>query len=397
MAVIKRVRLSEIAELVTKGTTPTTLGYEFQDTGVNFLKIECFSEKGDYIQNKATHISEECHEKLKRSQLKEGDILFSIAGVIGRVAIVTRNMLPANINQALAIIRIKKDDIYLPYVKLILTSPLIKKQFERKKQGVAQLNISLKDINDLEIPLPEIGKQIEYANSFKKVEKLIYTRQYQLQKLDELVKARFVELFGDPISNPMNWNNRTLKEVCIKLNDGTHFSPESFSMGDYKYITAKNIKASGFDFSNITYVPEAVHRPIFERCNPEQGDVLYIKDGATTGIAIVNTLKEEFTLLSSVALLKQNRNVINGYFLAALLNNADMYSDIRNNMGGAAITRLTIAKLNAVKVIVPPLDLQNRFAAFVHQVDKSKLQVPSGNALCIRYPIFIEMMFLRGV
>ena len=90
MAVIKRVRLSEIAELVTKGTTPTTLGYEFQDTGVNFLKIECFSEKGDYIQNKATHISEECHEKLKRSQLKEGDILFSIAGVIGRVAIVTR-------------------------------------------------------------------------------------------------------------------------------------------------------------------------------------------------------------------------------------------------------------------------------------------------------------------
>lgn len=114
MAVIKRVRLSEIAELVTKGTTPTTLGYEFQDTGVNFLKIECFSEKGDYIQNKATHISEECHEKLKRSQLKEGDILFSIAGVIGRVAIVTRNMLPANINQALAIIRIKKDDIYLP-------------------------------------------------------------------------------------------------------------------------------------------------------------------------------------------------------------------------------------------------------------------------------------------
>ncbi|MFR3073262.1 MAG: restriction endonuclease subunit S, partial [Gemmiger formicilis] len=372
MAVIKRVRLSEIAELVTKGTTPTTLGYEFQDTGVNFLKIECFSEKGDYIQNKATHISEECHEKLKRSQLKEGDILFSIAGVIGRVAIVTRNMLPANINQALAIIRIKKDDIYLPYVKLILTSPLIKKQFERKKQGVAQLNISLKDINDLEIPLPEIGKQIEYANSFKKVEKLIYTRQYQLQKLDELVKARFVELFGDPISNPMNWNKRTLKEVCIKLNDGTHFSPESFSMGDYKYITAKNIKASGFDFSNITYVPEAVHRPIFERCNPEQGDVLYIKDGATTGIAIVNTLKEEFTLLSSVALLKQNRNVINGYFLAALLNNADMYSDIRNNMGGAAITRLTIAKLNAVKVIVPPLDLQNRFAAFVHQVDKSK-------------------------
>ena len=236
-------------------------------------------------------------------------------------------------------------------------------------------NRHYKWLKELEIEYPPISQQIRTVKVLDEVESIIHNRQNQLQKLDELVKARFVELFGDPISNPMNWNKRTLKEVCTKLNDGTHFSPESFSMGDYKYITAKNIKASGFDFSNITYVPEAVHRPIFERCNPEQGDVLYIKDGATTGIAIVNTLKEEFTLLSSVALLKQNRNVINGYFLAALLNNADMYSDIRNNMGGAAITRLTIAKLNAVKVIVPPLDLQNRFAAFVEQVDKSKVVV----------------------
>ena len=241
------------------------------------------------------------------------------------------------------------------------------------KGGTAQPFVKVKDSLNREHNFPSITVQKEIVAELDKISSIIDLRNAELQKLDELVKARFVELFGDPISNPMNWNKRTLKEVCTKLNDGTHFSPESFSMGDYKYITAKNIKASGFDFSNITYVPEAVHRPIFERCNPEQGDVLYIKDGATTGIAIVNTLKEEFTLLSSVALLKQNRNVINGYFLAALLNNADMYSDIRNNMGGAAITRLTIAKLNAVKVIVPPLDLQNRFAAFVEQVDKSKV------------------------
>lgn len=241
--------------------------------------------------------------------------------------------------------------------------------------GATRQKLTQATMRQMLIPQRAYQEQCDIVAQMNKVNLIIKTRQNQLQKLDDLVKARFVELFGDPISNPMNWNKRTLKEVCTKLNDGTHFSPESFSMGDYKYITAKNIKASGFDFSNITYVPEAVHRPIFERCNPEQGDVLYIKDGATTGIAIVNTLKEEFTLLSSVALLKQNRNVINGYFLAALLNNADMYSDIRNNMGGAAITRLTIAKLNAVKVIVPPLDLQNRFAAFVHQVDKSKVAV----------------------
>ena len=101
---------------------------------------------------------------------------------------------------------------------------------------------------------------------------------------------------------------------------------------------------------------------------------MYIKDGATTGIAIVNTLKEEFTLLSSVALLKQDRKIMNGYFLSALLNNEKMYSTIRNNMGGAAITRLTISKLNTIKIIVPPIEIQKEFADFVKQIDKSKLK-----------------------
>ncbi len=374
MEEIKRVQLSEVAELITKGTTPTTIGFEFQEQGVNFLKIECFDENGGFIKSKVGHISEECNEKLKRSQLKEGDLLFSIAGAIGRVAIVTKEMLPANTNQALAIIRIVNEQIYLPYIRLILTSPIVIEQFERKKQGVAQLNLSLKDINEISIPLPSKEKQIELADLFKKVVNIIYKKKEELLALDDLVRGRFVELFGDPVINPMAWEKRLLKDVCTKLNDGTHFSPESFETGKYKYVTAKNIKASGFDFTNITYVPEEVHRAIYERCNPELGDVLYIKDGATTGIAMVNTLEEEFTLLSSVALLKQNRAIMNGHFLTTLLNNENMYMDIRNNMGGAAITRLTVAKLNAIRVIVPPIELQNEFADFVHQIDKSKFR-----------------------
>ena len=304
----------------------------------------------------------------ERIEINDGDVLISWSASLG---VYVWDKGKALLNQHIFKVVFDKCEVNREYFVYAVRYKL--KEMESKTHGATMKHIVKKDFDNTLIPFPTLEEQENIANLLDKISTIILVRQQQLQKLDELVKARFVELFGDPISNPMNWNKRTLKEVCIKLNDGTHFSPESFSMGDYKYITAKNIKASGFDFSNITYVPEAVHRPIFERCNPEQGDVLYIKDGATTGIAIVNTLKEEFTLLSSVALLKQNRNVINGYFLAALLNNADMYSDIRNNMGGAAITRLTIAKLNAVKVIVPPLDLQNRFAAFVHQVDKSKV------------------------
>lgn len=367
-------KLIEITGKVLSGEWGTD---DESGNGVPVLRTTNFTNEGivDY-SNVVTRTIQK--KNIDAKYLRKGDIIIEKSGgsdkqPVGRVIYFDGPESTYLFNNFTGLLRVKNQAVWLPrYVFYSLFHNYRKggtRPFESKTTGLHNLKTDdyISRYEVLEAPISEqqsICKQLDYVYD------IIKTRQQQLQKLDELVKARFVELFGDPISNPMNWNKRTLKEVCTKLNDGTHFSPESFSMGDYKYITAKNIKASGFDFSNITYVPEAVHRPIFERCNPEQGDVLYIKDGATTGIAIVNTLKEEFTLLSSVALLKQNRNVINGYFLAALLNNADMYSDIRNNMGGAAITRLTIAKLNAVKVIVPPLDLQNRFAAFVEQVDK---------------------------
>ena len=363
MAIIKRVRLSEIAELVTKGTTPTTLGYEFQDTGVNFLKIECFSEKGDYIQNKATHISEECHEKLKRSQLKEGDILFSIAGVIGRVAIVTRNMLPANINQALAIIRIKKDDIYLPYVKLILTSPLIKKQFERKKQGVAQLNISLKDINDLEIPLPEISKQIEYANSFKKVEKLIYTRQYQLQKLDELVKARFVEMFGDRYVNDKNWNTTKLGN-SISFNNGKAHEQIVDENGEYILVTSRAIASN---FKDVRRTNELLS-PL------RKDDIVMVMSDVPNGRALAKCqlIKDNNKYTLNQRICSFDNYNYNPVFLLFLLSRHPYFLSFNDGNGQTNLRKNDILDC---ELIDPPIELQEQFADFVSQVDKSKVAV----------------------
>ena len=371
MAVIKRVRLSEIAELVTKGTTPTTLGYEFQDTGVNFLKIECFSEKGDYIQNKATHISEECHEKLKRSQLKEGDILFSIAGVIGRVAIVTRNMLPANINQALAIIRIKKDDIYLPYVKLILTSPLIKKQFERKKQGVAQLNISLKDINDLEIPLPEIGKQIEYANSFKKVEKLIYTRQYQLQKLDELVKARFVELFGDPISNPHGFDKVDLSELAdIKIGPfGSLLHKGDYIEGGYALLNPSHI----IDGKIAPDSELTVSREKYEELSAyhlKAGDVVMGRRGEMGRCAVVPC---DGYLCGTGSLLIRTKGDVTADYIQKIISFPSFKKAIEDMAVGQTMPNLNVPIVSRFQIIKPPIEVQHSYYAFVEQTDKSKL------------------------
>ena len=241
--------------------------------------------------------------------------------------------------------------------------------------GGAQAHISQGYVKKIKVPVYSKNIQERIVNIMNICSKNIKHYEMILKEYDELVKARFIEMFGDPIRNPYGWYNDCLNNVCTKINDGTHCSPESFDKGDYMYITAKNIKQNGLDLSNVTYVSEKVHKPIYQRCNPEFGDILYIKDGATTGIATINTMKNEFTLLSSVALLKYDRSLINGYYLIHLLNSKEMYSKIRKNMGGAAITRLTIAKIKEIKVIVPPIDLQNQFADFVQQVDKSREEV----------------------
>ncbi len=152
------VSISEISSVITKGTTPTTLGFEFADTGVNFIKIENITEEGAFCGELA-HVSSECNEKLKRSQLKAEDVLFSIAGSFGRIALVPESILPANTNQALAIIRGFKDNILVKYFVGVLRSGFIKPQIEKFAKGIAQYNISLKEVGSILIPLPPLEIQ----------------------------------------------------------------------------------------------------------------------------------------------------------------------------------------------------------------------------------------------
>lgn len=353
-----------------------------EGNGIPVLRTTNFTNQGDVdFNNVVTRIIKK--KKIEEKFLRKGDIVIEKSGgsdkqPVGRVIYFDGPENTYLFNNFTGLLRVKDQTVWYPrYVFYSLFSNYRKggtRMFENKTTGLHNLKTA-DYISRYEVKEIDKFKQIKICKQLDCMVRIIKTRQQELQKLDELIQARFVEMFGNPILNPMGWGKKCLKDVCTKLNDGTHFSPESFEVGEYKYVTAKNIKLSGFDFSNISYVSEEVHRPIFERCNPEYEDVLYIKDGATTGIAMVNTLKEEFTLLSSVALLKQDRKIMNGYFLTALLNNEDMYTNIRNNMGGAAITRLTIAKLNSIKVMVPPIDLQNQFAAFVHQINKSKFEV----------------------
>jgi len=162
-----------------------------------------------------------------------------------------------------------------------------------------------------------------------------------------------------PFELPEGWEWSRITGLCIKITDGTHHSPDNFPTGDYMYVTAKNIKESGIVLEDITYVTKEVHDEIYSRCNPEKGDILYIKDGATSGVATINDIDTEFSLLSSVALLKPSR-ITNNRFLCYVMQSPYFYATTRGDMKGIGITRITLTMINSRLIPVAPLEEQVR-------------------------------------
>jgi type I restriction enzyme M protein len=165
------------------------------------------------------------------------------------------------------------------------------------------------------------------------------------------------------VGNNASFPRVRLGDACERIMDGTHFSPKSREQGEYRYITAKNIKEWGLALDDVTYLSKADHDEIYRRCPVKKGDVLYIKDGATTGVATINTLDEDFSLLSSVAVLRGKEGILDNRFLAHYLNSPIGKRHMLGMVSGVAITRLTLTKLNDAEMPLPPLEVQKEIVA----------------------------------
>ncbi len=174
-----QVLLRDITERITKGSTPTSYGYSYKKEGIRFIKAENIDSKG-LASTITDYIDEETHQFLKRSILKVNDILFSIAGTIGRIGIVRTVDLPANTNQALAIIRPQTDVIDSKYLFHFLNSPIILQQTKKKMVGVGRANISLADLGDFEVWLPP---------TIEDQKRIVAEIEIQFSRLDEAVAS----------------------------------------------------------------------------------------------------------------------------------------------------------------------------------------------------------------
>lgn len=360
-------KLGEVCEVVT-GTTPKTNIPEYWGKGHYWVTPAELNDTTVYIDKTERQITDEALSKTRLRLLPVGTVLLSSRAPIGKVAIAHAEMY---CNQGFKNC-ICSEAIYNKYLFYFLR--LKKDYLNSLGRGATFKEISKSIVESIKIPLPPLSTQLAIVSELDKINELIRLKKEQLKDFDNLAQSLFYEMFGDPVENEKGWEVKKLGDVCSQITDGTHNSPTNTEKGDFMYVTAKNIKRDGIILDNITYVDAATHQSIYLRCNPEYGDVLYIKDGATTGIATINNLKEEFSLLSSVALLKLGDEIVN-YYLKAVLNTQSLYNSIRSNMGGAAITRLTLVKIKAIRIPLPPLPLQRLFAQRIEQIEREKSEV----------------------
>ncbi|KIF53524.1 restriction endonuclease subunit S [Vibrio owensii] len=162
---------------------------------------------------------------------------------------------------------------------------------------------------------------------------------------------------------------KTLKEVTEKIQDGTHFSPPLDEAGTRLYLTSKNIRNGFMLLEDIAYISELEHKKIYKRCDVKKGDVLLTKDGASTGNCCINTLDSEFSLLSSVALIRADENNHNNFIYQSIASQTGQKL-IRGAISGQAITRITLTKLRNFMFCFPPLPEQQKIASFLSKVDE---------------------------
>ena len=238
--------------------------------------------------------------------------------------------------------------------------------------GSAQPQIVRQSLDKVMVEYPSLSKQKEIASNLNRIEELISFRTSQLSKLDELVKSRFIELFGDVALNPNGYPVRDFDEISVLITDGEHATPRRTEEGIY-LLSARNVLNHTLQLDDVDYIDEEEYNRIARRVIPQAGDVLISCSGSIGRCCVVpDGLK--FQMVRSAALIRFD-DTINPIFAEWLITSDDLQRQIAQSATQSSQANLFQGKIRKLHGYVPPMELQNQFAAFIEQTDKLKFEV----------------------
>lgn len=353
------VRLDELC-IINMGQSPDSSTYNEDGNGLPF-----FQGNADFG---ATYpvVRMWCSEPTKRAQID--DILISVRAPIGALNIANCECC---IGRGLAALTVNKNSCIQKYLWYALSNKV--EELNSKGTGSTFKAINKKILAETEIPLPSLDEQRKIAAVLDKVSDLIAKRRQQLDKLDELVQARFVEMFGDPISNPHKWELQSLSNICKDIYGGgtpSKSHPEYFE-GSIPWISPKDMK-SDIIMDSIDHITEEAVENSSTKMVPKGAVLMVIRSGILKHTLPVAIAAVELTVNQDMKAFIVGENVTAKFLMYYFRTiEADVLSGVRS----VTADNIDFKEFQKRMVILPPIELQNRFDAFVEQTEKTKTTI----------------------
>ena len=354
-------------------------GYAFKSnqyttSGVRIIRISNV-QKG-YIEDKSPVYYPCDDENVKKYELKQNDLLISLTGNVGRTALLEEKFLPAALNQRVSCVRLKgPDKVLKTYLFHLLNSDYFEQQCMKAAEGVAQKNLSPKWLFEYKIPIYSIERQKEISNTLDKIDLLIILRKQQLAKLDELVKARFVEMFGSYPENEKAYPVVNVSDIAdagvgVVIKPAQYYVTEECGIKAFRSLNIGEMYIKDSDWVYFSTEGNESNK----KSQLRENDLLIVRSGAP-GTSCVVTKEFEGCNAVDVIIAHPDLSKVNPWYLCAYINYPHGKKQIEEGTGGAAQQHFNVGKCNNLKVLLPPLKAQNQFAAFVERVDQQKQRV----------------------
>ena len=256
----------------------------------------------------------------------------------------------------------------------LIDSELFLAQKDKNCSGATQKAITNGGMAKIEISVPPLSEQGILVDKLKHLTQLIADKKKQLNLFDEIIKSRFIEMFGTLSSNEQNFKVLTIESLCSLIKDGTHQTPTytEDTINGFKFLSSKDVMSKKIDWSDIKYIPSDLHEKLYAVVKPIKNDILMSKNGVNYGVAAVNDTDEVFDIYVSLALLRPKTDIINPVYFRSAINSPDTKRQFDSSIKGIGVPNLHLGEIKKTKILVPPVDKQNEYVSFVEQVDKSK-------------------------
>lgn len=355
-------KLGEVFTIASGGTPDKKKPFYYENGTIPWVKTGDL--KTQYVPEGIECITEEGLDNSSAKLFPPNTVLVAMYGAtIGACSILPYE---AATNQACAAF-LPNENVLPTYLYYFLSSK--REQFVKDGVGGAQPNISAGYLKNVQFGLIPMQQQIDIVEKLDKVEKLIALRKEQLAKLDELVKSRFVELFGDTPDE----EKKTMDDICKIITDGTHQPPKLTSTG-IPFLFVSNIVTNEIHYDAEKFISEETYAELIKRTSIAIGDILLSTVGSYGHPAVVKSDKP-FCFQRHIAYLKPNADMVNSEYLRGAILSADVQRQIDERVKGIAQKTLNLSEIRKLQLPLPSMEQQEQFAAFVEQTDKSKLTI----------------------